>query len=286
MTKKFEFNKQINYFTIDPEYLAEGLKAAKGKYDSIRIMPLDHRIKGLSLDMETLSGATWIVRLNLHHDIPVPKQEFRLLERLVNVEELSIKEFTPLDYGRFSRLKRLILNAGTDFPGLEKASSLELLYLTRWAVETLPANIGTIAAPRVRISGSRKIASIERLGALAHLESLMMQDLPALEVGSELNKLKSLNDLHVEKTAWTDFKNLRSDSLRKLFASKVESLQFIKQLRNLEHLSFWDCVDGDLTPVLEHPTLARIDFTPERKHYSHKKAELRRLLAAKRAGQA
>ena len=114
----------------------------------------------------------------------------------------------------------------------------------------------------------------------------MMQDLPALKVGKEINKLTSLNNLFVEKCGWTDFAPLRLASLRVLFASKLESLRFIKQLPHLDDLFFWECVDGDLTPVLEHPTLTKIKFTPEKKHYTHKLVELRRQLAAVRAGKA
>jgi hypothetical protein len=284
--KKFEFNKETSYFCIDPLHLAAGLKAAEGKYADIHAKPMDLRSKDLALDMAMLSSCTWIKRLNFERDIPIPKDEFKLLERLVNLEELSIKEFTPLDYSKFPRLKQLILTAGTDLPGLDKLRSLEFLYLGLWNSETLPKSIGAIAATKVRISASKKLSGIEPLCDLAPLESLMMQYLPALKVGKEINKLTSLKDLHVEKCGWTDFSSLRIDSLRKLFASKVESLRFLKQLKNLDHLFFWECVDGDLTPVLEHPTLTRIDFTPAKKHYSHKLPELRQLLAARRAGKA
>ena len=285
MKKKFEFNKEINYFTIDPAHLAEGLEAAEGNHVNIRIMPLDLRSKNLSLDMALLSQATWTRRLMLHHDIPIPAEDFRRLEALVNLEVLSIKEFTPLNYSRFPRLNQLILSAGTDLPGLDRVGSLDYVYLTRWNREVLPESIGQISALRVRISASKKLTGIEPVCSLAHLENLMMQDLPLLRVGKEINRLKALTDLHVEKSAWTDFSALRSDSLRKLFASKVESLHFIRQLTHLDHLFFWECVDGDLSPVLEHPTLTKIDFTPEKKHYSHKRVELKRLLAAKRAAE-
>jgi len=132
---------------------------------------------------------------------------------------------------------------------------------------------------------SRQLKSIEPLSECRHLTDLMLQALPALTVGTAINRLTSLTSLHVEKCdKWTDFGQLRLDALRKLLVSKVESLRFIKQLKNLEDLNFWECVDGDLTPVLEHPTLKKVSFAPEKKHYSHKLAELRRELAARRAG--
>ena len=150
---------------------------------------------------------------------------------MVNLEELSIKEFKPLDYSKFPRLKQLILTAGTDLAGLDRVGSLELLYLGLWNSDTLPQSIGAITATMVRISASKKLIGIQPLCSLVRLEGLMMQYLPALKVGQEINRLTSLKDLHVEKCGWIDFSPLRIDSLRVLFASKVESLRFIKQLK-------------------------------------------------------
>jgi hypothetical protein len=283
MKRKFEFNKEIDYFTIDPSFLREGFDAAQGKHENIRIMPLDLRSKGLSLEVEQLAEHRWIKKLMLHHDIRIQPDAFGLLERLNNLEELNIKEFGALDYSRFPRLKQLIVSGGTDLVGVDKIPRLEFLYLTRWDSERLPDAIGAISAAKVRISASKKLTSLEPLCRLTKLESLMMQDLPALKVGKEINGLESLRDLHVEKCGWTDFRALRIPTLRKLFSSKLESLAFIKQLPQLDDLFFWECVDGDLTPVLDHPTLRKINFVPEKKHYSHKRAELQKLLAAKRA---
>jgi len=74
--------------------------------------------------------------------------------------------------------------------------------------------------------------------------------------------------------------------LLRLFASKVESLHFIKQLKHLDDLFFWECVDGDLSPVLHHPTLTKIRFFPAKQHYSHKLPELQAALVARNAGRA
>src|SRR5436190_10804964 len=247
MAKKYEFNKQIDYFTIDPAYLAEGLKAAKGQYPNIRVMPLEKRKKQPSLDAKVLSENAWITGLNLHPDVPIAKPEVPLLTRLVNLEQLYLKEFSPLDFGGFRKLKKLTVLSATDLPGLDRVRTLEVLYLGLWQSAAMPDVVRKIAATTVWISVAKKLASIEPLCDLAHLQVLHLQLIKELEVGREINRLKALRDLHVEKCGWTDFSPLRIDSLRELFASTVESLRFIAQLKNLERLSFWDCIDGDLT---------------------------------------
>jgi len=281
--KKFEYNRQINYFTIDPAYLAEGLAEAKGKYPNIRVMSLSIRKKQSPLDVKVVSQHAWIQGLNIHPDIPIPKVDLPLLERLINLEALALKEHAPLDFSAFRKLKMLTVISGTDLPGLDKVRSLEKLYLGLWKADVLPEVIGHIAATDVRISVAKKLTSIEPLCHLAHLQKLNLQIIKDLNVGKEINGLKSLQDLYVEKCGWTDFSPLRIDALRELFASTVESLRFILQLKNLERLSFWDCVDGDLAPVLEHPKLKHVDFTPQKKHYTHKEADLQQQLAERRS---
>ena len=284
--KKFEFNSFTGYFCIDPKYVAEGLKAAKGKHSSICVQPMDSRTRDTTFDMPELAKATWIERLTLHQDVTTAKEDFKGLESLKNLEALALKEIAPIDYAKFKALKELGVISGKDLIGAEKVSTLDILQLGLWNGDELPDNIGRIAAKKVKISVAKKLSSIEPLCDARKLTDLTLQRLPALTVDTEINRLP-LVTLWVEKCdKWTDFGNLRIDSLRKLLVSKVESLRFIKQLKHLEDLNFWECVDGDLTPVLEHPTLTKVSFAPEKKHYSHNLTELRRQLAARRAGKA
>ncbi len=279
--KKFEFNQQTQYFCIDPAHLAEGLAAAQGKYSAVCVKPLDLRLKNLALDVPLLASSTGITRLEIHADIPIPAGEFKLLEGMVHLEELKLKECGPFDYSKLSKLRTLVLRYGTALTGLDKVRTLEELYLGRWDSDTLPKTIGDISATSVRFNASKKLRDIEPLCKLLGLEKLMLQELPALQVGKEINKLKALTDLHVEKCGWTDFSQLQISALRRLFASKLESLHFIGQLKHLDDLFFWDCVDGNLAPVLEHPALTRIRFVPAKKHYTHKLTDLQKALAAK-----
>ena len=283
--KKFEYDAEDDYFKIDPKFLSKGLdEAEKKKHFSIRIMALDFRDDKLSFDIADLTSRTWIKRLILDDDLEVTAEEAKHLERLTNLEELTVNQYAPLDFSKFKKLKELVLSNGTTLPGLEKVSSLKYLYLANWKEEHLPKNIGDISATEIRISASRKLSSIEPLFKLSNLKKLMLQDLPKISIGKNVNKLKSLQELHVEQCGWTDFSELKSTTLEDLFVSKAQSLDFIKQLTRLNKLYFLDCVDGNMLPVLGHPTLKEIYFAPQKKHYSHKEKFLQGQLQARTRG--
>ena len=279
---KFEYDDEDDYFNIDPKFLSKGLDvAAKKKYSSIRITALDFRDKNLEFNMEDLANCSWIRRLILDEYLNIGKEDAKKLERLTNLKELTVKEYDQLDYSKFKKLKDLVISDGTTLSGLDKIPSLNYFYLSRWKKENLPDNIKSISATEIRISASRKLTSIEPLFSIPHLTKLMLQDLPKISVGKNINKLKALKELHVEKCGWTDFSELKSKSLEDLFISKTQSLSFIKQLKNLRKLFFWDCVDGNMQPIMKHPALKEIYFTPQKKHYSHKEKYLQEYIQGK-----
>ena len=279
---KFEYDEEQDYFLIDPKFLSKGLEMAKQKkYKSIRITPLDFREDKLEFNIDELARCKWIRRLILDEELPIPPNDGKAIEHLINLEELNIKEFAQLDFSVFPKLKELVLVNGTSLQGLEKVDSLKLLYLALWKGDSLPKNIGHISATEVRISAGRKLKNIESLFGLAGLKKLMLQDLPALAVSKNINKLKSLTELHVEQCGWTDFSDLRIAALEDIFVSKVASLHFIAKLKSLRKLYIWDSVDGDMLPVMKHPMLKEIYFSVQKKHYSHKEKFLQEHLKIK-----
>ena len=268
---KFGYSTDSKKFEIDPAFLEKGLAAAaKGKYSSIRIRAQDSiDSKAAPLDIGILSRHPWIKGLTVNTEIRISKADFPLLERLTQLEELNVREHAPLDFASFPHLKELVLIEGTEFRGLEKVPSVRLLYLSKWKSAHLPPNVRMIRAPRVRVSASRKLEDVDFLYENKHINNLMLQDLTALHVSKTMNRLV-LDQLHIEKVNSGDFNQFESDSLRKLFIWKLESLKFIRKLKVLEELFFWELLDGDMTPALDHPTLKEISFAPEKQHYSHK----------------
>lgn len=69
-----------------------------------------------------------------------------------------------------------------------------------------------------------------------------------------------------------------NSTIKDLQVSDVNSLEFVKSMKNLHKINFWNCKNGDLSPLLECPSLREVSFHPERRHYSHKKDEINNLL--------
>ena len=105
MAKKFTCKTRIsNISQFDPSNLGRGAEGGEGQAhgDSAFLTPMDLRLKNLSFDMEVLAKSTWIKRLYFERDIPIPEDEFVMLRRLGQIEDLSIKEFGTLDYSEVS----------------------------------------------------------------------------------------------------------------------------------------------------------------------------------------
>jgi hypothetical protein len=284
MVKKFGDNKESGYFEIDPKHLAAGLAAAKAnKKSAIRITALDYRDDNLGFDADELASHAWIRRLSLDEDLK-PKN-FEALQALTGLTELATNEWGKLDFSVFKKLKELTLERGTALTGLDKLPSLKLLFLNDWRTSELPAAVSGITASKVILGASNKLTDITPVLKIANLAQLDLNKLTKLEVSGQV-LLNTVEALHVEDVPkWTDFSNLSSSSLQELeLFTKAESLGFLSRLPALKELYFWDVKDGNMEPVLAHPSLRAVYFEPYKKHYSHKEAELNALLKGKRAG--
>ena len=194
MAKKFGDNKESGYFEIDPKHLVAGLAAAKeSKKSAIRITALDYRDDNLGFDADELASHTWIRRLSLDEDLK-PKN-FESLQALTGLTELATNEWGKLDFSEFKKLRELTLERGTSLTGLEKLSSLKLLFLNDWRVSELPAAVSAITASELIVGASNKLTDITPVLKMAHLTKLDMTKLTKLEVGGPvlLNRLEVLH---------------------------------------------------------------------------------------------
>ncbi|TAK85241.1 MAG: hypothetical protein EPO09_20400 [Aquabacterium sp.] len=281
--KKFENRPETGYFVIDPAHLAAGLAAAATKkLTAIRVSPLDSRSKNLSFDPSALIGQTWIRKLVLDEGLTPDPAALVSIQALADLQELSMPQWIRLDFSAFTRLETLVLSKGDALDGLDKITSLKMLYLIDWQTEALPKELAGISASEVRISASRKLCQIDKLFKCEALRDLTLQDLPKLEVPAKALKLNTLERLNVEKIGWKDFAFLSSKSLLDLeLFTTFESLGFIKQLPALKRLYIWECVDGDMNPVLAHAALEEFYVDKNRKHYTHKESQLQSALQAR-----
>ena len=63
-------------------------------------------------------------------------------------------------------------------------------------------------------------------------------------------------------------------NLNDVFIDNVESIRFVPSLFNLEKFRFWNCIDGDLKPLLSNNHLIYIYFYPNKRHYTHSLNEI------------
>ncbi len=285
MKKHEDRRSSTGYFVIDPQHVAEGLEAARAAgSNAIRISPLDSRTKNLTFDPVDLVKQTWIRRLTLDEGLTPPKDELAsALYELGDLEELTLVESTPLDYARFKQLKALNIHKGTSLQGLETLRHLQSLYVGRWLPATLPEEAVKLAATSVRISAAGKLNNVDPIFRIPHLKKLHLQDLKKLNPIKEAIHLNSVEDLRIEAVNWTEFKWLHSTSVHRFdWWTKFESLMpTIAQLTRLQIIYIWECVDGDMTPILNHPTLKEVYMDRSRKHYTHKEAVLQAALKEK-----
>jgi hypothetical protein len=279
--KKFEYEADIGYFTIDPAHLAAGLAAAAAKkYTAVRVMAMDYRDTKLGFDPAAFAGQTWLRKLVLDEDLTPKPAGMAVLQQLTGLEELSMPAWVDLDYAAFSALQTLVLSGASALRGIAQARRLQCLYLIDWQGAALPKEISAISAPQVRISASRKLTSVDALFQLDALRDLTLQDLPKLAAPDKALRLNGLVRLHLEGLPWRDFGFLHSQTLEELeMFNKFDSLAFIRQLPALKRLAIWECVDGDMNPVLAHPALREIYMDKSRKHYTHKEKALQAALS-------
>ena len=281
--KKFENRPETGYFVIDPAHLAAGLAAAQAKQlTAIRVSPLDARSKSLSFDPGAFIRQHWIRKLVLDDSLTPDRKALAPVQSLVDLQELSMPQWITLDLAAFPKLEALVLSKGDALAGLDKLSALKTLYLIDWQATALPKELAGMHASEVRISASSKLTQIDPLFKCAALRDLTLQDLPKLAAPPKALKLNALLRLNVEKIGWQDFAFLSSTSLLDLeLFTTFTSLGFIKQLPALKRLYIWECLDGDLNPVLAHPALQELYVDKNRKHYTHQESQLQAALQAR-----
>lgn len=147
---------------------------------------------------------------------------------------------------------------------------------------------GIDAAQYLQIDFSN-ITSFEGISRLGHIKRLELNWCLKLNSDSGLSEIKDhIEWLHID----TSRKFSPSSELFGLNNLKVlclngcgpiQSLSFLKDMPNLLNFRFVDTnvLDGDLTPLIEHPRLVGTGFLDKR-HYNLKSTQIKAALAGKR----
>lgn len=151
---------------------------------------------------------------------------------------------------------------------LPMAPNLEILNLFLSCIKTLDGIEEYGRLERLAITWGKYLTKVS---SLAHCHNLKI---------IELDGCKNIDDL--QETLG------RCNKLERLVLMKVsdlENIQFIERMPNLKWLNLMDTnvIDGDMSPLLKHPSLEYAVFTSKR-HFSHTEAQVRSVLQAKKKG--
>lgn len=278
----YAFNDSIGYFEIDPLFLEEGVQIAeKENYHSIRIRNLNPEVDlKCHLDFASFNNKTFINKLRIGSNFKLSKyQNTEALSTLTNLTEITLAQPINLDLSYFKKLEEVVVKKD-HYLNLDKLVNVKSLYAIKYMKPDCNEFCSLKSLEFLRLDSSTKLISLTGIEDLDALKWCWFQYLNHLEDAHALCELKGLERLQIEKCKQlTDLTFLTGNrTIKELQVSDVDSLEFVKSMNNLEKINFWNCKSGDLSPLLECPSLREVSFHPEKRHYSHKKDEINNLL--------
>ena len=270
---KYFYNKDIGFLDVDPEFIDLGLKYAQKKaIDSIRIRTLNlnygHRYK---IDFKLIACQDFIRNFILEDDFKIVNlKEGRVLSDMQSLVFLSLSHPIEIEWGKLVNLERLELDSDKYIRGLSALKTLRKLLMVAVGQEGFQEITALENLDSLDIGG-RRLEHLNGIQSMKSLSSLTIGYASKLYDISPIASLPNLKTLHVERCKnMTDFSPLKGNNvIEKLTLDQVERLDFVPQMQSLYAIKFFNCIDGDLRPLLESRTLKDILFCPNKKHYTH-----------------
>lgn len=280
--KKHTYNDSINMYEIDPNYLEEGIRTAEKKnFNSIRIKRLseDPNFK-YELDFLSLQNKTFIKKLIIDNSLKFAGiKNIEAIYSLQELNDLALALPINIDFSKLKQIEKLYLN-NESYKNLNSLVNLKQLYLSRYTKTTCLEFTELKELIFLRLDYSKNLISLDGLQELENLKRCWLMNNSNLQDANSLAQLNNLEWLDIEGSKkMTDYSFLNNNnSIKKLLISDLDSLDFVRNMNKLERINFWNCKNGDLSPLLECPTLKEVSFHPEKRHYSHKKDEIDNIL--------
>lgn len=270
---KYFYNNDIEFLEVDPEFVELGLKYARRKaIDSIRIRTLNqnsgHRYK---IDFQLIACQDFIHNFILDDDFKIVNlKEGRVLSDMQSLVYLSLEHPIEIEWGKLINLESLVLYSDKYIRGLSTLKTLRKLLMVAVGQEGFQEITALENLDSLDIGG-RRLEHLNGIQSMKSLSSLTIGYASKLYDISPIASLPNLKTLHVERCKnMTDFSPLKGNNvIEKLTLDQVERLDFVPQMQSLYAIKFFNCIDGDLRPLLESRTLKDIFFYPSKKHYTH-----------------
>ena len=280
------YNENIQALEVDPDFIAEGIAHAMTQgCDAIRIYDLNYRDSGtpVDLDLSPFAGNGTIRSVLISDSVKAGNVSLDGLYDMTALRALSWedKKIRP-DLARLPGLEELHGHWSKGLAGFDHLKKLKHLFLRSLNEKDCRFAQGLASLEVLRLTGG-SVESLHGIEGLAHLQLVRLGHCASLKDATALAKLTSLVELSSEKCKYLrDFSFLAgAPRLEKLFVSELDSLAFVPTLKHLTFLKFWDLADGNVAPALDAPALEKVDLYPDRKHYTHTKAEVNAVLGAR-----
>lgn len=275
LDKTIRENLDGDYLTIHVENFKEGVEyAAQKKLQQIHL--IGGRAKNVIVDFKELNKLSETLQyISFIQDIG-NVINFESIYNLKEMRKIYIhdKQKFTFDVSRFTKLQHLGGDYWNGLINLDKAYSLTSLVICKYPFPNLVQFSALRNLEILHIYGS-KIQNLDGVEKLS-ISELSLARNNKLDDIHKINEVSSLENLEIECCKkLLDFSFLKGNSnIEDLFIDKLDSIDFVESMPNLKKINFWNCKDGNMTPLLKSQSLEDVNFYPNKRHYTHTLKEI------------
>ena len=275
LDKTIRENLDGEYLTIHVENFKEGVEyAAQKKLQQIHL--IGGRAKNVIVDFKELNKLSETLQyISFIQDIG-NVINFESIYNLKEMRKIYIhdKQKFTFDVSRFTKLQHLGGDYWNGLINLDKAYSLTSLVICKYPFPNLVQFSALRNLEILHIYGS-KIQNLDGVEKLS-IRELSLARNNKLDDIHKINEVSSLENLEIECcTKLVDFSFLKDNYyIEDLCIDKLDSIDFVESMPNLKKINFWNCKDGNMTPLLKSQSLEDVNFYPNKRHYTHTLKEI------------
>lgn len=275
LDKTIRENLDGDYLTIHVENFKEGVEyAAQKKLQQIHL--IGGRAKNVIVDFKELNKLSETLQdISFIEDIG-NVINFESIYNLKEMRKIYIhdKQKFTFDVSRFTKLQHLGGDYWNGLINLDKAYSLTSLVICKYPFPNLVQFSALRNLEILHIYGS-KIQNLDGVEKLS-IRELSLARNNKLDDIHKINEVSSLENLEIECCKkLLDFSFLKGNpNIKDLFIDKLDSIDFVESMPNLKKINFWNCKDGNMTPLLKSQSLEDVNFYPNKRHYTHTLKEI------------
>ena len=275
-----ETNKCKKKLMLEPKEFEQGIEyALANDCDGLQIDTWN--IADVIMDFSLLEKvANQIVFLSFMNINTTNVVNFEYMYSLEKLETFYCQQVDlHIDFTRFSSLRNIGIFYNKNFLNLDKLEQLESAVVSKLTAKDMSLFSNWKSIKILHIYQSQ-IECLKGIEDLVQIDTLVFAHNRKLIDISSINLLDYVGHVLFERNSrLRDYSVLTNNqNIHKLFISDLDDLEFIRSMKSLSSFGFWNCKNGDLSPLLENPILKDVYFTPNKKHYSHTSEQIKILI--------